>query len=56
MPLFREGALELGDNTYGNTATTRLLTDLGLPWPAIDEQAITRMLRYFRSVGELADD
>ncbi|MEU5711418.1 MULTISPECIES: non-ribosomal peptide synthetase [Streptomyces] len=56
VPLFREGALELGDNTYGNTVTTRLLTDLGLPWPAIDEQAITRMLRYFRSVGELADD
>ncbi|MEU0333858.1 amino acid adenylation domain-containing protein [Streptomyces sp. NPDC006193] len=56
VPLFREGALELGDNAYGNAATTRLLTELGLSWPAIDEQAIARMIRYFRSVGELAGD
>ncbi|MQY33685.1 Linear gramicidin synthase subunit D [Streptomyces sp. RB17] len=56
VPLFREGALELGDNTYHNAATTRLLTELGLTWPAIGEAAITRMIRYFRSTGELADD
>ncbi|MFJ9719205.1 amino acid adenylation domain-containing protein [Streptomyces sp. NPDC101213] len=56
VPLFREGALELGDNTYGNAATTRLLTELDLAWPAIDQQAIARMIRYFRSVGELAGD
>ncbi|WP_019884141.1 non-ribosomal peptide synthetase [Streptomyces purpureus] len=53
VPLFREGALELGDDRYGNDATTRLLAGLGLTYPAIDEQAISRMIRYFRSTGEL---
>jgi thioester reductase-like protein len=54
VPLFREGALELGDNRYRNETTMRLLERLALPCPPIDEQSIARMLRYFRGTGELA--
>ncbi|MFJ2738210.1 amino acid adenylation domain-containing protein [Streptomyces sp. NPDC087440] len=53
VPLFREGALELGDNTYANDRTTRLLDRLGLHWPDIDRRSLTRMIRWFEAAGEL---
>ncbi|MFJ6674693.1 amino acid adenylation domain-containing protein [Actinosynnema sp. NPDC091369] len=55
LPLFREGALELGDNTYRNDDTAALLDRLGLPFPDIEPAAITRLIRYFEGTGELAD-
>ncbi|MFC8126033.1 amino acid adenylation domain-containing protein [Streptomyces sp. NPDC057302] len=53
VPLFREGALELGDNTYANERTTRLLDRLGLHWPDIERRSLTRMIRWFEAAGEL---
>jgi amino acid adenylation domain-containing protein/thioester reductase-like protein len=53
VPLFREGALELGDNRYGNAATTAVLHRHGLDWPAIDAEAVARMIRFFRAADEL---
>ncbi|MFI5806064.1 amino acid adenylation domain-containing protein [Streptomyces sp. NPDC051561] len=53
VPLFREGALELGDNTYANERTTRLLERLGLHWPDIERRSLTRMIRWFEATGEL---
>ncbi|MEU1125767.1 amino acid adenylation domain-containing protein [Streptomyces sp. NPDC005899] len=53
VPLFREGALELGENTYGNEKTSRLLERLGLRYPDIDRRSLTRMIRYFGSTGQL---
>ncbi len=53
VPLFREGALELGDNTYANDRTTRLLDRLGLRWPDIERRSLTRMIRWFEAAGEL---
>ncbi|SDH32715.1 amino acid adenylation domain-containing protein/thioester reductase domain-containing protein [Lentzea fradiae] len=55
VPLFREGALELGDNTYRNDLTATLLERLGLPFPDIEPGAVARMIRYFEGVGELAE-
>ncbi|MFJ8980814.1 amino acid adenylation domain-containing protein [Streptomyces sp. NPDC102282] len=55
VPLFREGALELGENTYGNDMTSRLLERLGLHYPDIDRRSLSRMIRYFGSTGQLAD-
>ncbi|WP_345030045.1 amino acid adenylation domain-containing protein [Kutzneria kofuensis] len=55
VPLFREGALELGDNTYRNEATEGLLRRLGLPFPAVNAAAVSRLVRFFESVGELAE-
>ncbi|WP_333735926.1 non-ribosomal peptide synthetase [Streptomyces sp. IBSBF 2806] len=55
VPLFREGALELGENTYGNERTTRLLDRLGLRWPDIDRRSLARMIRWFEAAGELDD-
>ncbi|MFC8228276.1 amino acid adenylation domain-containing protein [Streptomyces sp. NPDC057287] len=54
VPLFREGALELGENTYGNEKTSRLLERLGLHYPDIDRRSLSRMIRYFGSTGQLA--
>jgi uncharacterized protein YbjT (DUF2867 family) len=54
VPLFREGALELGDNTYRNEATEGLLRRLGLPFPAVDPAAVSRLVRFFEGVGELS--
>jgi hypothetical protein len=53
LPLFREGALELGDNTYRNEATEGLLRRLGLPFPAVDPAAVSRLVRFFEGAGEL---
>ncbi|MFJ1639049.1 amino acid adenylation domain-containing protein [Streptomyces sp. NPDC088256] len=53
VPLFQEGALELGENTYVNEATARSLRRLGMEFPAIDVAAVTRMIEYFRQTGEL---
>ncbi|MFF2136227.1 amino acid adenylation domain-containing protein [Streptomyces sp. NPDC058193] len=54
VPLFREGALELGENTYANETTSRLLRRLGLHYPDIDRRSLSRMIRYFGSTGRLA--
>ncbi|MFF6995503.1 amino acid adenylation domain-containing protein [Streptomyces sp. NPDC008313] len=54
VPLFREGALELGENTYGNERTTLLLERLGLRHPDIDRESLARMIRWFAAAGELA--
>ncbi|GAA2682815.1 MULTISPECIES: non-ribosomal peptide synthetase [Actinosynnema] len=54
VPLFREGALELGDNTYRNDRTAALLDRLGLPFPDIEPGGVARMIRYFERTGELA--
>ncbi|MCS7476735.1 amino acid adenylation domain-containing protein [Umezawaea endophytica] len=53
VPLFREGALELGDNTYRNDATEALLDELGLAFPDIDPESVSRLIRFFERVGEL---
>ncbi|MFF8958121.1 amino acid adenylation domain-containing protein [Streptomyces sp. NPDC014894] len=52
-PLFREGALELGENTYANDATTRALRAAGMEYPPIDAAAVARMIGFFRETGEL---
>lgn len=53
LPLFREGALELGDNTYRNESTETLLRRLGLPFPAVDPAAVSRLIRFFQQAGGL---
>lgn len=53
VPLFREGALELGDNTYHNDATAALLDELGLGFPDIGPDAVSRLIRFFERTGEL---
>ncbi|MER5766199.1 amino acid adenylation domain-containing protein [Streptomyces sp. NPDC001985] len=53
VPLFREGALELGGNTYANGATVRALRAVGMECPPIDAAAVARMIGFFRETGEL---
>ncbi|MEU5694060.1 amino acid adenylation domain-containing protein [Actinosynnema sp. NPDC020468] len=53
VDLFREGALELGDNTYRNEATATLLDRLGLGFPDIEPGSVSRLIRYFERTGEL---
>ncbi|MBW1600591.1 amino acid adenylation domain-containing protein [Streptomyces sp. JJ66] len=54
VPLFREGAMELGDHRYTNDTTVALLKDLGLELPAADPSWITAMIRYFTEMGQIA--
>ncbi|WP_372661452.1 non-ribosomal peptide synthetase [Amycolatopsis kentuckyensis] len=51
-PLYQEGALDIGDNTYANERTGRELARLGLRWPEITPAVFTRMISYFRETGE----
>ncbi|MFE0877071.1 amino acid adenylation domain-containing protein [Streptomyces smyrnaeus] len=53
VPLFQEGALELGENVYGNDTTRHALQRLGMAFPPIDVEAVSRMIDYFRRAGEL---
>ncbi|MFH9369186.1 amino acid adenylation domain-containing protein [Streptomyces anulatus] len=54
VPLFQEGALELGENVCTNESTTRALHRLGLDYPEINTLAVTRMIQFFRQSGEVA--
>ncbi|UOZ04347.1 non-ribosomal peptide synthetase [Amycolatopsis sp. WQ 127309] len=51
-PLYQEGALDIGDNVYGNERTGRELARLGLCWPEITPAVFTKMIGYFRETGE----
>ncbi|PWI41636.1 non-ribosomal peptide synthetase [Streptomyces sp. ICBB 8177] len=54
VPLLREGALELGDNTYDNARTTALLERAGLRYPRITAAYFRSMISYFQVTGELS--
>ncbi|MFI6230578.1 amino acid adenylation domain-containing protein [Micromonospora echinospora] len=54
VPLFREGAMKLGEHRYVNDRTTGDLARLGLEMPTVDPGWITSMLAYFTETGQLA--
>ncbi|SEG83667.1 amino acid adenylation domain-containing protein/thioester reductase domain-containing protein [Thermomonospora echinospora] len=53
VPLFREGAMELGDHVYANTATGDVLRSVGMDFPEADAAWVASMIRHFRAAGEL---